>query len=94
MQIVIDIPECVYKSISSGKFDIDGYFKQNLSDTFRNGTLLPKGHGRLIDADKAIYEINEMKVQGETSIMAVILAKVLIRGSKTVIEADDEEGEG
>ena len=99
MQIVIDIDEDTYGYMQS-RCEYQNKGDKGLSKfeeagvAIKNGIPLPKGHGRLIDADKAIYEINEMKVQGETSIMAVILAKVLIRGSKTVIEADDEEGEG
>lgn len=45
MQIVIDIPEEMYNRIK------DGYVPLGLSKYLKNGTLLPKGHGRLIDAD-------------------------------------------
>ncbi len=51
MKIVIDIPKDEYDEICSDKFDTTGYFKLNLSNAFRNCTSLPKGHGRLIDAD-------------------------------------------
>lgn len=70
MQEVIDIPEHIYKSIkaiqvicgggrSSGKT-----YLQILVNSVRNGTPLPKGHGRLIDADAFITTMeNESKRQ-------------------------------
>lgn len=44
----------------------------------RHGTLLPKGHGRLIDAD----DVNNH-----------IVGYVDLRGCKTIIEADKEGAE-
>ena len=48
MQIVIDIPKEYYKAIT----EIPNH--QCTADMLiiKNGTPLPKGHGRLIDADK------------------------------------------
>lgn len=52
MQIVIDIHEDVYKTIIADKYAI--YDKMYYS--IKNGTPLPKGHGRLIDADAVLVE--------------------------------------
>lgn len=52
MQIVIDIPEEYYngiKSIPDNQCDADMLI-------IKYGTPLPKGHGRLIDADKLEFE--------------------------------------
>ena len=46
MQIVIDIPEYLYKAIQSYKNP------KEEEKAIANGTPLPKGHGRLIDADE------------------------------------------
>ncbi len=52
IQIVIDIPEGAYEEICRAKFPIqDGY---RLVSWIKDGTPLPKGHGRLIDADAFI----------------------------------------
>lgn len=55
MQIVINIPEEIYFCIIR-----DGYFFDNETNIIRqaikNGTPLPKGHGRLIDADAVLEE--------------------------------------
>ena len=52
MQIVIDIPEELYKHTQ--EYESGGFSQENDSKLFmaiKKGTLLPKGHGRLIDAD-------------------------------------------
>ena len=62
MQIVIDIDEEIYKNIQSGNFWLDsGLSLSNAYDFIKNGTPLPRGHGRLIDADAMwdIYHSND-----------------------------------
>jgi hypothetical protein len=56
MELLIKIPEKLYKNIQSGKFWLDsGLTLSNAYDFIKNGTPLPKGHGRLVDAD-ALYD--------------------------------------
>ena len=57
MKIVIDMPEETYKHIMSMQFYIPGSrggksLVELMLKTIRSGTPLPKGHGRLIDADE------------------------------------------
>ena len=64
MQIVIEIPEELYKAVMACK-DIpstnEGTIDNVLTLAVENGTPLPKGHGRLIDADALHYhEIDEI----------------------------------
>lgn len=49
IELLIKIPEKIYKSI----LDINalGCGVSDIKNIIRNGTPLPKGHGRLIDAD-------------------------------------------
>ena len=58
MQIVIDIPNEIYELCVT-----DDYFFYNETDTIRqaikNGVSLPKGHGDIVDADKAFDLLNE-----------------------------------
>lgn len=49
MQIVIDIPENFYYKAKRGFFEL--FDIREVRDAIANGTPLPKGHGRLIDAD-------------------------------------------
>lgn len=55
MQIVIEIPEDTYKDIIESGFIERGFIwdedKEVAIHAIKNGTPLPKGHGRLIDED-------------------------------------------
>jgi hypothetical protein len=46
-EIVIKIPEEIYKN--KNYIDYFGCSSLTLADAIENGTVLPKGHGRLID---------------------------------------------
>lgn len=77
MQIVIDIPieqynEIVYNDVNK------------LREIIKNGTPLPKGHGRLIDANKVMCF--RYCICGEEIVEAED-----IRNAQTIIEADKEE---
>lgn len=52
MQIVIDIPEGNYKTICETKDLWETEPKNIIYAAIANGIPLPKGHGRLIDADE------------------------------------------
>lgn len=90
MQIVIDIDEDLYDTIKnlevfittqrSGKRIINGSI-----NAIKNGIRLPKGHGRLIDADA--FERRFMFDSDIEDMQDVIYA---LRDYKTIIEADKE----
>lgn len=50
---------------------------------------LPKGHGRLIDADSELKSLREMKVFGEVFKTAVNFAILVIENAPTITEADE-----
>jgi hypothetical protein len=99
MQIVIDISEEVYQFLQKTSFteDENTIFKQtnedrkktlflfDILDAIRNGTPLPKGHGRLIDADA--FERRCMFDSDIEDMQDVIYA---LRDYKPIIEADKE----
>ena len=76
MKIVIDIPMETYK-----KFMINWTGTTNIIHAVRYGTPLPKGHGRLIDADALTEKAPEIKEYLD------VLAP-------TIIEADTENKNG
>lgn len=97
MQIVIDIPDRIYKR--------QGYLNIIDSDILRNalknGTPLPKGHGRLIDADELkkvyderityLYTLNKKdNPSREAKICATNWCVNTIDELPTIIEADKE----
>lgn len=55
MQIIIDIDDDIAQGIIDGQNDeprnIVRTFQATIADAIQNSTPLPKGHGRLIDAD-------------------------------------------
>ena len=71
MQIVIDISEEQYKRICNHTDGI--YDMTSLLTIVENGIPLPKGHGRLIDADKLFVDIEWHDIED----------------APTVIEAED-----
>ena len=82
MQIVIDIPDKDYNKLMNNKFyGIDGCLDSlvyRLVGNVYEGTPLPKGHGRLIDADELE---SRMKI-----------GYCIVRDAPTIIEADKAEG--
>jgi len=51
MKVVIDVPDEMYKVIKNSTKPL--YYVEHL---IKEGTPLPKGHGRLIDADAVLEE--------------------------------------
>ena len=78
MQIVIDIPNSLYANLQ--KIERGSIASKRVLDCVRNGTPLPKGHGRLID---------ENQIAGDSS---WDIADRL-DATPTIIEADLEEKE-
>lgn len=90
MQIVIDIPEDYYKAIKEIPVE------QSTADMIiiRNGILIPKGHGRLIDVNDLLDDINLEDCDYNRDVnMGEIITLENIDRIPTIIEADtDSEG--
>lgn len=78
IELVIKIPERIHYGIEKGITVNGSKASQILIDAVKNGTPLPKGHGRLIDAD---------------DIDNHIIGHVDTRSCPTIIEADKAESE-
>ena len=81
MQIVIDIPKDVYEDTLKHSTEIQakGYI---IAGAVLHGTPLPKGHGRLIDADATIKEFGEWTDEWDD------FAIGCLKSADTIIEAD------
>lgn len=91
MQIVIDIPDFIYNAL---KEDVD-CGTVNLNQAIVNGTVLPKGHGRLIDADTLATRCGRCDIDcaGDCDRCSDNVVSVEdIRRASTVIDADKEVG--
>ena len=92
MRIVIGIPEDAYNYIKANGARIP-YYK--LTDAIKNGTPLPKGHGRLIDADEIIKIITDVDgyERFENSNLFAKHYYDVVKEAPTIIEADKAESE-
>lgn len=91
MKLVIDIHEKDYQSILNS-----GQVPYGVVCAIMNGTQLPKGHGRLIDADKLHMDYCNDNCGERKCIDAmdrcVFIDAVL--NAPTIIEADKEANDG
>ena len=82
MKLIIDIPKDIIESAKSNPNYYPTYHFEKIWRAIANGKLLPKGHGRLIDADVLVdgmeddYEVCEA-----------------VNATPTIIEADKAESE-
>ena len=86
MKLMIDIDDNLYSYISKEDavyFPDDG---GKLFEAVKNGTELPKGHGRLIDADALIDSLG-------ISDRDIYFKAVIEEEAPTIIEADKEDKE-
>lgn len=93
MQIVINIDDKLYKRITVEKeyYLEDG---EDLCSAIENGKPLPKGHGRLIDADQAISKICGSSCGchlEECGHDKPCYSVTRIKSASTIIEADEVE---
>ena len=84
MQIVIDIPDILMEYIVKGR-DLSEEQNDEMAYAITDGIPLPKGHGRLIDAD-ALYPNCDYD---DGMYYAVSLAE--LDSATTIIEADNGE---
>ena len=94
MKIVIDIQKDAYEEIcESCKFFTEFKHNPNIYQTIANGTPLPKGYGRLIDADAYQTKLEEKakRLNNLDTINGLCGAVALLSDTETIIEADKGE---
>lgn len=95
IELVIKIPEKIYESV------MDGTYCGTLYQELKNGTPLPKGHGRIGDLDKLEKEIDGgikagLMIEGYenySNINDVDDCLEYVKYAPTIIEADRSEEE-
>lgn len=86
MQIVINIPKEIYETLNG--IPMENISLLDLLDAVRAGVVLPKGHGRLIDADKLLDALRSNVAVVEYS--GIEKAEDDLEESPTVLDADKE----
>lgn len=103
MKIVIDIPKEMHEAFVQGSFGAK-YNMYDLVGVVMNGTVLPKGHGNLIqreeaeaifrNAKRALYEQSrkgKIDIKDfQTREMMLLNAEQFVHLIKPVIEADED----
>lgn len=84
---MIKIPEEMYKWVNDANKTFNDYGISDFVDLIKNGTPLPKGHGRIADIDEAIKCIEDVK--GEDAIWAINLIEWAC-SKRTIIETDKD----
>lgn len=94
MQIVIDIPEEQYSIILlSDKTALSEFAsKEAMMYAIKEGTPLPKGHGRLVDADK-VEDITWQEPSYYDALNVLTEVRDRVRALPTIIEADKKGAE-
>ena len=89
MQIVIDISEDDYRKAQDGRASVSMMLK-----AIRNGTPLPKGHGRLIDYGYVVDAIDDwVNAEEYRYTNATNYLRKRVANTPTIIEADKGESE-
>lgn len=81
VELVIKIPEKEYQRWQKDG-EMDALIVRN---AIVNGTPLPKGHGRLIDADELVKEADEFELVDD---VYMLIYEEDIYNAPTIIEAD------
>ncbi len=92
MQIVMEIDEKLYNYMQTEKYDehLDKRFDYQIRFAVKDGVPLPKGHGRLIDADALLKDVRD----NSESYFADDFAHEWVDVAPTIIEADKSEEHG
>lgn len=89
MKVVVDIPYWLYDAMQEHREPI---YSQSLGEAVRDGTPIPKGHGKLIDADKiGLTDFECLLCNGDYK-EALKMLEDKIKNADAIIEADKEEG--
>ena len=97
MEVVIKIPDYEYEDLTGlYKFGLDRptayktFIEKICVEAIANGTPLPEGHGRLIDADK--LDTRERGNNSQRTMWWNI--DRIIKDAQTIVEADKENNNG
>lgn len=95
IELVIKMPEGAYNLLKTSGVDWLG--AEHILNVVANGTPLPKGHGRLIDADEAIKTLKSLGNRDYRREKGTIQEAVKMLDfdeyTPTIIEAGDAESE-
>lgn len=84
MKLIIDIPEELFEAYKGRSPRLGDEGMDMIAQAIANGTPVPKGHGRLIDADALNFNADYNEP---------LISKLDFDCAPTIIEADNAESE-
>ena len=90
VDVVIRIPDEVYEDVTKNSA-LSFIYDDTVTSALANGTPLPKGHGRLIDADAITKDFNTFQKSFVMNMDNTSGFKNIVCIASTIIEADKEE---
>lgn len=96
VEVVIRIPKRTYDRVSERGIIAYGDDAYYIGHAIKNGTVLPKGHGDLIDKENLVKAIEQKakRLKNLDTINGLCGAVALAYEAETVIEADRETEDG
>jgi len=91
IEVVIRISEDSYKATCNGHMQPPDV--ENVVRGIKNGTLLPEGHGRLIDADAFQKYCFKKNFDKRLSEKGLAIINMLLESQPTIIEPYETESE-
>lgn len=89
MKLIVEAPKGMLDELRTCKFPIQDAYR--LCEIIENGTPLPEGHGRLIDADALKKKAVMCPTVGNAETLLLDISDV--ENAPTIIEADEEGAE-
>ena len=96
MEIVIKIPDRIAYGVQNGITKNGSIASKIVLEAVKNGTPLPKGHGRLIDADaiESLLRNKGFDKARSPKFYEIVWAQKQVHNAQTIIEADKEVDDG
>lgn len=91
MQIIIDLQEELYKAYKGRPPMLGDAGMDMIAQSIANGTVLSKGHGRLIDVDEVEAILHNKAfdmVESNAKFYTIRWVQKIVRNAPTIIEAD------
>lgn len=89
MKIVIDIPDGIYQDIESRDWKNTIWARDSLMRYIHEGVVLPKHHGRLIDADEFQMKCFRRNFSNQIDNHEMADINMLLHLSPTIIPAEE-----
>ena len=95
MKLVIDIPDKIYKELTETAIIVTEAYPSTIERALTEGIVLPKGHGRLIDADTLEKRLTDDMRDADKRCDYYRADKIdtaadYVADTETIIEADKE----